>query len=51
MADKVAIVTDSVACIPHELVEEYGIEVVAETGTGTQEHMNRIAAFFDAILR
>jgi len=28
MADKVAIVTDSVACIPQELVEEYGIEVV-----------------------
>ena len=28
MADKVAIVTDSVACIPKELVEQYGIEVV-----------------------
>jgi len=28
MASKVAIVTDSVACIPRELVEKYGIEVV-----------------------
>jgi len=28
MTDKVAIITDSVACIPREQVEEYGIEVV-----------------------
>jgi len=28
VGDKVAIVTDSVACIPEELVEKYGIEVV-----------------------
>ncbi|MFC1952433.1 DegV family protein [Chloroflexota bacterium] len=28
MADKVAIITDSVACIPPELAEKYGIEVV-----------------------
>jgi len=28
MVNKVVIVTDSVACIPREQVEEYGIEVV-----------------------
>jgi DegV family protein with EDD domain len=28
MTDKVAIITDSVACLPKELAEEYGIEVV-----------------------
>jgi DegV family protein with EDD domain len=28
MADKVAIVTDSVACLPRELVEQYGIRIL-----------------------
>jgi DegV family protein with EDD domain len=28
MADKVAVVTDSVACLPRELVEQYGIKIV-----------------------
>ncbi len=28
MAGKVAIVTDSVACLPKELVEQYGIKIV-----------------------
>jgi len=28
MANKVAIVTDNVACIPQKLVDKYGIEVV-----------------------
>ena len=28
MTDKVAIVTDSVACIPQEMIEKYSIEVV-----------------------
>ena len=28
MANKVAVVTDSLACLTRELVEEYGIEIV-----------------------
>ena len=55
MANKVAIVTDTTACIPKEMVEKYGIEVVPTElivdGKGYQDGIDMSPSEFYALLR